>query len=136
MKWRKFKKVRIKTFFKRLFSGKIELLSSKVVNTTCLSVTKCKQTADKCKQITMLQKLSKCVVKAWLCWNLIILPPIWFYAKSDFGELKQSKNVFFGNFRDSDLWILVNLGLEKVLKFTKNQNSEPLKLSKVTFLDR
>ena len=25
---------------------------------------------------TMLQKLSKCKVKAWLCWNLIILPPL------------------------------------------------------------
>ena len=33
-----------------------------------------------CKIIaTMLQKLSKCEVKAWLCLNLIILPPLWFW---------------------------------------------------------
>ena len=44
-------------------------------------------------QCTMLQKLSKCEVKAWLCWNLIILPPLRFYVKSNFGEFEQSKNV-------------------------------------------
>ena len=52
---------------------------------------------------TELQKLSKCEVNAWLCWNLIILPPLWFYVKSNFGELKGSKNVIFGYFR---LWTL------------------------------
>ena len=119
MKWRKFKKVRIKTFFKRLYSGKIELLSTKVVNTTCLSVTKCKQTADKCKKITMLQKLSKCEVKAWLCWNLIILLPPWFYVKSNFGEFKQSKNVIFGNFRGSEFSFLVNLSTFQVPNLLK-----------------
>ena len=71
----------------------------------------------KCKlQCTTLQKLSKCEVKAWLCWNLmILLPPLLrFCVKS--------------NFRYSELW--------KLLKFTKIQTSEPLKLSKLTFLDR
>ena len=35
---------------------------------------------------TLLQKLSKCEVKAWLCCNLIILPVLRFYVKSNFGE--------------------------------------------------
>ena len=48
----------------------------------------------------MLQKLSKCSVKAQLCLDLIILPPLQFYMKSNFGEFKRSKNVMFGNFRD------------------------------------
>ena len=60
----------------------------------------------------MLQKLSKCEVKAWLCWNLMILLPLRFYVKSNFGKCKRSKNVIFCNFRDSEVWILVNLGLE------------------------
>ena len=63
-------------------------------------------------QFTMLQKLSKCEVKAWLCWNLIILPPLRIYVKSNFGKFKRSKNVIFGSFRDSEIWILLNLGLE------------------------
>ena len=37
---------------------------------------------------TMLQKLSKCEVKAWLCWKLTMLPPLRFYVKSNFGEFK------------------------------------------------
>ena len=61
---------------------------------------------------TMLQKLSKYEVKAWLCRNLMIFLPLRFYVKSNFGEFFQSKNVIFGKFRDSELWILVNLGLE------------------------
>ena len=60
------------------------------------------------EQRTMLQRLSKCEVKAWLCWNLIILSPLRFYVKSNFGDFKQSKNVIFCNFRDSELWNLVN----------------------------
>ena len=64
------------------------------------------------KQNTLLQKLSKCEVEAWLCWNLIILLPLRFLVKSNFGKFIQSKNVIFGNFRGSELWILVNLGLE------------------------
>ena len=62
---------------------------------------------------TMLKKLSKCKVKVWLSWDLIILLPLRFYMKSNFGEFKQSKNVIFDNFRDFELWILVNLGLER-----------------------
>ena len=58
---------------------------------------------------TMLQKLSKCEVKAWLCWNFIIQPHLRFYVKWNFGAFKRSKNVIFGNSRDSDLWILINL---------------------------
>ena len=50
--------------------------------------------------LTMLQKPSKCEVKAWLYWNLIILQPLRFYVKSNFGEFKQFQNVIFGNFRD------------------------------------
>jgi len=53
----------------------------------------------------MLQKLSKCEVKAWLCWNLIILPPIRFYVKSNFGEFKLFKNVFWvSNVKGSEFW--------------------------------
>ena len=51
---------------------------------------------------TMLQKLSKCEVKAWLCWNLNILPPLRFYVKSNFGEFKKAKNVNFDNFKGSE----------------------------------
>ena len=51
--------------------------------------------------ITMLQKLSKCEVKAWLCWFLIILSPLRFYVKSNFGEFK---NVIFANFIGSEFW--------------------------------
>ena len=61
---------------------------------------------------TMLQKLSKCEVKHRLCWYLIILPPLQFYVKFNFGEFKWSKNVNFDNFRGSEFWFLVNLGLE------------------------
>ena len=68
---------------------------------------------------TMLQKLSKCEVKAWLCWNVIILPTLRFYMKSNFGEFKWSKNFFFGNFRSSKLWIFGKFGTWKLLKFTQ-----------------
>ena len=44
---------------------------------------------------TMLQKLSKCEVKAWLCWNLIILLSFRFYVKSNFGEFKMWKCHFW-----------------------------------------
>ena len=86
--------------------------------------------------LTMLQKPSKCEVKAWLYWNLIILQPLRFYVKSNFGEFKQFKNVIFGNFKDSELWIFGKFGTWTLLKFTYiNQNSEPLKLPKMTFMD-
>ena len=70
---------------------------------------------------TMLQKLSKCEVKAWLCWNLMILPPLRFCVKSHFGEFKRSKNVIYGNFRDAELWLLVNLGLESCSNLLKSK---------------
>ena len=70
-------------------------------------------------QSTMLQKFSKCEVKAWLCWNLIILPPLRFCVKSHFGDFKQSKNVIYGNFRGSELWFSVNLSNFQVPKLPK-----------------
>ena len=70
---------------------------------------------------TVLQKLAKCEVKPLLFWNVIILPPLRFYVKSNFGEFKQSKNDIFGNCRDSELWILVNLGLESCSNLLKSK---------------
>ena len=69
----------------------------------------------------MLQKLSISEVKAWLCWNLIILLPLQFYVKSNFGEFKHSKNVNFVNSKDSELWILVNIGHESCSNFLKSK---------------
>ena len=60
-------------------------------------------------------------VKAWLCWNLIIVPSLQFYVKYSFGEFKRSKNVIFGNFGDSELLILVNLGLESCSNLLKSK---------------
>ena len=71
--------------------------------------------------VTKLQKLSKCEVKAWLCRNLIIWLPFRFYVKSKLGEFKQSKNVIFGNFGHSDLWILINLGPESCANLLKTK---------------
>ena len=79
---------------------------------------------------TMLQKLSKCEVKAWLCWFLIFLPPLRFYVKSNFGKFKQSKNVTFGNSRDSVFWVLVNLGLESSSNLLKHK-FRPFKIVKI-----
>ena len=67
----------------------------------------------------MFQKLSKCEVKARLCWYLIILPPLWFYVKSHFGEFKRSKIVIFGNFRDFEF--LENMGLESCTNLLKSK---------------
>ena len=50
----------------------------------------------------MLQTFSKCEVKAAWCGNLLISLPLKFYVKSNFGELKGSKNMIFGNFRGSE----------------------------------
>ena len=92
---------------------------------------------------TVLQELSKCEVKAWLCWNLIIIPLLRFYVKSNFGDFKRSKNVIFGNFRDSEFWIWLNLGLEscsnllkskfKVSEIAKNDIFGPFESSKIGF---
>ena len=58
-----------------------------------------------------------------------ILLPLRSYEKSNFGEFKQSKNVIFDNFRDSELCILVNLVLESCsnllkIKFQNLQNCQ------------
>ena len=58
---------------------------------------------------TLFQKLPKCEVRAWLCWNLIILPPLRFSMKSNFDEFEQLKYVIFGNIRGSEFWFFVNL---------------------------
>ena len=49
-------------------------------------------------QSTMLQKFSKCQVKAKRSGNLIILLPLKFYVKSNFGGLKRSKMWLFAVF--------------------------------------
>ena len=49
----------------------------------------------------MLQKLSKCEVKAARYGHFSNLLPLRIYMKSNFGELKRSKNVIFGTFRYS-----------------------------------
>ena len=64
---------------------------------------------------TMLQKLSKCEVKAWLCLNLIILPPLWIYMKSNFGEFKRSKMSFLAILETLNFEFLLNLELETCL---------------------
>ena len=69
----------------------------------------------------MLQKLSKCEVKPWLCWNVFMLPPLRFYMKSNFGNFKRSINVNFGNFRDCEFGNLVNLGLESCSNLRKSK---------------
>ena len=76
-------------------------------------------------QCTMLQKLSKCEVKAWLCWNLIIFPALKLCLKSNIGKFRWSKNVIFGNFRDSEIWILVNLAIEKCSNWLKSKIQNP-----------
>ena len=91
----------------------------------------------------MLQKLSEFDVKAWICWYLLILPPFRFYVKSILGNFKRSKNVLFGNFRDCELGILVNLGLGswsnllkskfRASKFAKNYIFELYEFTKIWF---
>ena len=82
--------------------------------------------------VTMLQKLSNCEVKAWLCWNLITLRPLQFYVKSNFSESNRSKNVVFVNFRGSESWFLVLIFSKSEQlsspKFTKMQSSASLTL--------
>ena len=93
--------------------------------------------------LTMLQKLSKCEVKAWLFWNLIIFPPLRFCVKSHFAKFKRSKYFIYSNFRDTELWILVNLGLEscsnlqkskfRTSKIGKNNIFGPFEFAKIRF---
>ena len=88
-------------------------------------------------QNTMLQKVSKCEVKAWPCWKLIILLSLQFYVKSNFGEFKRPKNVIFDNFRYSELWIMVNFVLESCSNLLKSKFTtsflDPLNSPKVDF---
>ena len=65
----------------------------------------------------MLQKLSKCEVKAWFD-NLTITQIL---REIQFCQIQKSINVIFGNFRDSELWIWVNLGLESCSNLLKSK---------------
>ena len=70
----------------------------------------------------MLQKLSKCDVRAWLCWNLTILQPLRFYVKSNFGEFKQSIiSVILQILETLNFELLVNLGLESCSNLLKSK---------------
>ena len=72
------------------------------LNTQQLLYYYCKCITDSvANYITMLQKLSKCEVKAVWCGNCTICLPFRFCVKSNFGESKESKNVIFGTFRGS-----------------------------------
>ena len=86
---------------------------------------------------TMLQKVLKCEVKAWLWWNFIILLPLrfFFYVKSNFGKLKKSKKVIFGNFRDTETWNLVNLLIESCSILLKSKFRTSY-IAKITFSGR
>ena len=55
---------------------------------------------------TMLQKLSKCEVKAWLCWILIILPALRFFVKPNFGKFYRSKKCHLAILEvlNSEIW--------------------------------
>ena len=97
-------------------------------------------------QNTMLQKLSKYEVKAWLCWSLIFLPALRFYEKSNLGEFKRFKNVIFGNFRGFEFWckkiwatfkaqIYQNSNF-RVSKITENNIFGPFGFAKIGFYDR
>ena len=96
---------------------------------------------QKAPHATMLQKLSKCEVKAWLCLLTFdhftatqILREIKFWwiqilvnsngPKMSFLPILEVLNFDFSKF-----------GTWKLLEITENQNSEPLKWPKMTFLD-
>ena len=54
--------------------------------------------------------------------------------KSNFCKFQKSKNVTFGNFRDSELWILVIFGLKSCSNLLKSKFST-FKIAKRKFLD-
>ena len=54
------------------------------------------QVSSKC---TLLQKVSKCEVKEARYGSFTIFLPLRFYMKSNFNDLKRSKNVIFGHFQ-------------------------------------
>ena len=69
-------------------------------------------------------------------WNSIILPPLWFYVKSNFGEFTRTIIVIFDKFRGSEFWFLVDLYKFQVTNmYTKFESSESLKLAKMSFLE-
>ena len=80
----------------------------------------------------MLQKFLKCEVKVH---NARIYLPLNF-AWNQFRQNLNLQNGFFYHFEHSEVLLLVSFGLKKWLKFTENQNSDPLKLSKMTLFDR
>ena len=90
----------------------------------------------KCSSLnTMLQKLSKCEVEVWLCWNSIILPPLRFYVKSNFSKFKRSKNVILAilgilNFDFWSIWAFFKC------QIYQNSNFRVSEIAKMTFLDR
>ena len=67
---------------------------------------------------TMLQKLSKCEVKAWLGWNLLILQPLRFYVKSNLANSNSPKMLIL-TIWDSEFWFLVNLSTLQVPNLLK-----------------
>ena len=62
----------------------------------------------------MLQKLTKCEVKAAQCGNFTICLPLRFYVKSDFSEFKQSKMSFLALFE------ALNFDFSKIEPFLKS----------------
>ena len=77
---------------------------------------------------TMLQKRSKCEVKTWLCWNLIIFPPLPFCMKSKFGEFKRSKMSFLVILK------VLNFDFGQFEQFFKSQigQNSKFRVSKIT----
>ena len=53
-----------------------------------------------------------------------------------FLQIRMVQKCYFGNFEGSEFWFLVNLSNFQDPNLLKNQNSEPLKEPKMTFLDR
>ena len=70
-------------------------------------------------QNTMLQKLSKCEVRAWLYWNVIILQPFRFYMKWNFGKYVP-KMTFLAILETLNFEFLVNLGFESCSTLLKS----------------
>ena len=67
---------------------------------------------------TMLQKLSKCEVKAWLLKfeNLTVTQIL---REIKFRQIQTVQKCNFGNFRDSEFWFLVNLSIFQVPNLPK-----------------
>ena len=75
----------------------------------------------------MLQKLSKCEVKAALCGNFAVCLPLRFHVKSNFGEFKWSKMTFLAllevlNFNFSKFEPFLKSEIYQVSEIVKNGN--------------